>query len=114
VAVNITASAPIIGPYIADILRAGPEFGPTTLSRFYSIHMLVIPGAIATFIGLHLFLITKLGIAEPPHSKRRLAVERSEEESRRAAERERQPYGRRAVPAAPESTPQPTASEGGS
>ena len=79
VAVNITASAPIIGPYIADILRAGPEFGPTTLSRFYSIHMLVIPGAIATFIGLHLFLITKLGIAEPPYSKRRLAVERSEE-----------------------------------
>ena len=28
VAVNITASAPVIGPYIADILRAGPEFGP--------------------------------------------------------------------------------------
>ena len=36
VALNITASAPIIGPYIADILRAGPEFGPQTLSRFYS------------------------------------------------------------------------------
>ena len=115
VAVNITASAPIIGPYIADILRAGPEFGPTTLSRFYSIHMLVIPGAIATFIGLHLFLITKLGIAEPPYSKRRLEVERSEEEARRAAERERQPYGRRPVPATPETAPQPTAaSEGGS
>ena len=43
VAVNITASAPILGPYVADILRAGPEFGPDTLSRFYSIHMLVIP-----------------------------------------------------------------------
>lgn len=117
VAVNITASAPIIGPYIADILRAGPEFGPTTLSRFYSIHMLVIPGAIATFIGLHLFLITKLGIAEPPHSKRRMAVERSEEDARRAAERERLPYGRRPVPAAaPETAPQPTttSSEGGS
>src|SRR3712207_7934488 len=42
--VNITASAPILGPYVADILRAGPEFGPDTLSRFYSIHMLVIPG----------------------------------------------------------------------
>ncbi len=109
VAVNITASAPIIGPYIADILRAGPEFGPTTLSRFYSIHMLVIPGAIATFIGLHLFLITKLGIAEPPYSKRRLAVEREEDEARRAAERERLPYGRRPVPAvAPDAAPQPT------
>ena len=69
VAINITASAPIIGPYIADILRAGPEFGPDTLSRFYSIHMLVIPVGIATFIGLHLYFITKLGIAEPPYSQ---------------------------------------------
>jgi quinol---cytochrome c reductase cytochrome b subunit, bacillus type len=109
VAVNITASAPIIGPYIADILRAGPEFGPTTLSRFYSIHMLVIPGAIATLIGLHLFLITKLGIAEPPYSHRRMAVEREEDEARRAAERERLPYGRRPVPSvAPAGEPAPT------
>jgi ubiquinol-cytochrome c reductase cytochrome b subunit/menaquinol-cytochrome c reductase cytochrome b subunit len=112
VAVNITASAPIIGPYIADILRAGPEFGPDTLSRFYSIHMLVIPGGIATFIGLHLYLITKLGIAEPPHSHRRQAVERAEDDARRAAERERLPYGRREVPVtAPAQTTQPKAEE---
>ena len=110
VAINITASAPIIGPYIADILRAGPEFGPDTLTRFYSIHMLVIPGAIATFIGLHLYLITKLGIAEPPYSKRRIAAERAEEDARRAAERERLPYGRREVPASPPgSIPSPVA-----
>ncbi len=89
----------MIGPYVADILRAGPEFGPDTLARFYSIHMLVIPGAIITFIALHLFFITKLGIAEPPYSKRRMAVERAEEEARQAAERERLPYGRREVPA---------------
>jgi hypothetical protein len=62
----------------------------------------------ATFIGLHLFLITKLGIAEPPHSKRRQAVERAEEEARRAAERERLPYGRREVPAG---IPAPTATK---
>ena len=96
VAVNITASAPILGPYIADILRAGPEFGPDTLARFYSIHMLVIPGAIATFIGLHLYLITKLGhrrAAVQPSAA--LAAERAEEEARRAAAaRERLPYGR--------------------
>jgi quinol-cytochrome oxidoreductase complex cytochrome b subunit len=114
VALNITASAPLIGPYIADILRAGPEFGPQTLSRFYSIHMLVIPGGIATFIGLHLFLITKLGIAEPPYSKRRIAVERAEDEARRAAERERLPYGRREVPAVAPGAPQPVKAEGSS
>jgi ubiquinol-cytochrome c reductase cytochrome b subunit/menaquinol-cytochrome c reductase cytochrome b subunit len=99
VAVNITASAPILGPYVADILRAGPEFGPDTLSRFYSIHMLLIPGAMAAFIGIHLYLVTKLGIAEPPWSDRRLRIEREEERARRAAAREREGYGRTSVPA---------------
>ena len=67
----------------------------------------------ATFIGLHLFLIAKLGIAEPPYSKRRLAIERAEDEARRAAERERLPYGRRPVPpVAPRpSRPEPVKAE---
>jgi ubiquinol-cytochrome c reductase cytochrome b subunit/menaquinol-cytochrome c reductase cytochrome b subunit len=99
VAVNITAQAPIIGPYLGEMLRAGPEFGPDTLSRFYSIHMLLIPGGIATFIGIHLFLVSKLGIAEPPWSKRRLAVERAEEDARRAEARARLAPGRTPVPA---------------
>ncbi len=88
VAVNIFASAPIVGPYIGDILRAGPEFGPSTLSRFYSIHMLVIPAGIAAFIGLHLYFIMRLGISEPPWAKRRLRIERDEEDARRRAARE--------------------------
>jgi menaquinol-cytochrome c reductase cytochrome b subunit len=97
VAMNITASAPILGPYVADVLRAGPEMGPDTLSRFYSIHMLVIPGGIATFIGIHLYLVSKLGIAEPPWSKRSYRARRAEEAARRAAARQRLPYGRREV-----------------
>ena len=40
VAVNINASGPIVGPYLADFLRGGAEFGPTTISRFYALHML--------------------------------------------------------------------------
>lgn len=112
VAVNITASAPVLGPYVADIMRAGPEFGPDTLSRFYSIHMLVIPGAIATFIALHLYFITKLGISEPPYSKRRLKIEREEAEAKRRADAERLPYGRRTVaPAVVPGTRQPVSSE---
>lgn len=89
VAVNITASAPVLGPYLGDILRSGPEFGPDTLSRFYSIHMLLIPGGMATFIGLHLYFIARTGISEPPWSKRRLRIERDEEDARRKAARDR-------------------------
>ncbi len=66
VGVNINATGPFIGPFLSDFLRAGPEFGATTLSRFYSIHMLLIPGAMAALIGAHLYLVTKLGISAPP------------------------------------------------
>ena len=111
VAMNITASAPILGPYVADVLRAGPEMGPDTLTRFYSIHMLVIPGGIATFIGIHLYLVARLGISEPPWSKRSYRARRREEEARRAAARERQPYGRRQVTAEP-ATPETVTAAG--
>ncbi len=66
VANNITASGPVVGPYLADFLRAGPEIGATTLSRFYALHMLVIPGAIISLIGAHLYLVVKLGTTAPP------------------------------------------------
>jgi menaquinol-cytochrome c reductase cytochrome b subunit len=79
VGVNINASGPMVGPYLADFLRGGAEFGATTLSRFYAIHMLLIPGLIAALIGLHLYLVAKLGTTAPPwlkaEKKRELAKE---------------------------------------
>ena len=66
VANNITASGPVAGPFLADFLRAGPDFSATTLSRFYALHMLVIPGLMAGLIGAHLFLVVKLGTTAPP------------------------------------------------
>jgi menaquinol-cytochrome c reductase cytochrome b subunit len=66
VAMNITASGPVMGPYLADFLRAGAEFGGTTLPRFYAVHMLLVPGAIIALIGAHLYLVVKLGTTAPP------------------------------------------------
>jgi menaquinol-cytochrome c reductase cytochrome b subunit len=72
VAVNITGTGPVVGPYLADFLRAGPEFTATTLSRFYAIHMLLIPGLIAALIGIHIYLVSKLGTTAPPWLKAEL------------------------------------------
>jgi menaquinol-cytochrome c reductase cytochrome b subunit len=80
VGVNINASGPIVGPYLADFLRGGSEFGATTLSRFYSIHMLLIPGLIAALIGAHLYLVAKLGTSAPFWLKAEKARELSREE----------------------------------
>jgi quinol---cytochrome c reductase cytochrome b subunit, bacillus type len=69
VGVNINGTGPLIGPYLSDFLRAGPEFGATTLSRFYAIHMMLVPGLIAALIGAHLYLVAKLGTTAPPWLK---------------------------------------------
>jgi menaquinol-cytochrome c reductase cytochrome b subunit len=69
VGININGSAPFLGPFIAQLLRGGSEIGPDTLSRFYSIHMLLLPGMIAGLIALHLYLVIRLGVTSPPWSK---------------------------------------------
>ena len=69
VASNITGTGPLVGPYMADFLRGGAEFGATTLSRFYAIHMLLVPGLIIALIGAHLYLVARLGTTAPPWIK---------------------------------------------
>jgi menaquinol-cytochrome c reductase cytochrome b subunit len=69
VGVNINGTGPFVGPYLSDFLRGGAEFGATTLSRFYAIHMLLVPGGIAAMLGAHLYLVAKLGTTAPPWLK---------------------------------------------
>ena len=62
VANNITATGPVVGPYLADFLRGGPrDRGDDHDPRFYAIHMLLVPGLIIALIGAHLYLVVKLG-----------------------------------------------------
>jgi menaquinol-cytochrome c reductase cytochrome b subunit len=69
VAININANAPIVGPFLGDFLRGGAEIGEETLARFYSLHMLVIPGGLIGLITLHLYLVIRLGVTEPPWTR---------------------------------------------
>jgi quinol-cytochrome oxidoreductase complex cytochrome b subunit len=69
VGINLNGTAPILGPWLAQFLRGGQEIGADTLTRFYSLHMLVIPGAIIGLITLHLYLVIRLGVTSPPWSK---------------------------------------------
>src|SRR5919109_1483512 len=69
VGVNINGTGPIAGPFLSDFLRGGAEFGSTTLSRFYAIHMLLVPGALIALIGAHLYLVARLGTTAPPWLK---------------------------------------------
>lgn len=66
VGTNIAGQTPVLGPYIARILRGGADMGPATLTRFYALHVLLLPGAALALIGAHLFLVVWHGISEPP------------------------------------------------
>jgi quinol-cytochrome oxidoreductase complex cytochrome b subunit len=68
VAININGTAPFVGPFLASLLRGGAEIGPDVLARFYSLHMLLVPGALIGLIGLHLYLVVRLGVTSPPWS----------------------------------------------
>jgi quinol-cytochrome oxidoreductase complex cytochrome b subunit len=76
VGININGTAPFLGPFIAQFLQGGAAIGENTLSTFYSIHMLIVPGAIIGLILLHLYLVVRLGVTSPPWSPEAAGRER--------------------------------------
>ena len=78
VGINLNGTAPVLGPFLAQFLSGGAEIGPDTLSKFYALHMLAIPGAIFALIGLHLYLVIRLGVTPAPWAKDQPGAERVE------------------------------------
>ena len=57
---------PVIGPQAVHLVLGGPIIAGETLSRFFTLHVFVIPGLLIACVGLHLFLVLQLGINEWP------------------------------------------------
>lgn len=63
---NISGQTPVVGGYVKKILLGGEDMGAATLTRFYAIHVLLLPALIVAAIGGHLFLVVWHGISEAP------------------------------------------------
>jgi ubiquinol-cytochrome c reductase cytochrome b subunit len=66
VGTNIAGQTPFVGPVAAKVLKGGSDMGAATLTRFYALHVLVLPAVIGGLIAAHLFLVVWHGISEPP------------------------------------------------
>lgn len=67
VGTEIAGTAPFIGEFIVRVLRGGSDLSAVTLTRFFAVHIWFLPAVIALMIGVHLYLIIKLGIAGTPN-----------------------------------------------
>jgi len=63
---SIASRVPFIGPRIVTLMLGGPIIAGATLSRFFALHVFVIPGLLIAFVAVHLLMVLKLGINEWP------------------------------------------------
>jgi ubiquinol-cytochrome c reductase cytochrome b subunit len=63
VGTNIAGTTPVIGGILVKLLRGGSQLGAATLSRFFSLHVLLLPLLLVSVVFLHLAIIVRQGIA---------------------------------------------------
>ena len=66
VATNIAGTVPLVGPAVQTLIVGGPDYGQATLTRFYVLHVGVLPATLVLLVSMHLALFRKHG-ATPPH-----------------------------------------------
>jgi ubiquinol-cytochrome c reductase cytochrome b subunit len=63
---SICSRVPMLGPWLVKLMLGGPIIAGATLSRFFALHVFVIPGLLIGFVAVHLLMVLKLGINEWP------------------------------------------------
>jgi quinol-cytochrome oxidoreductase complex cytochrome b subunit len=66
VGTRIAAVTPLIGEWILRVLRGGAEISAVTLARFFGVHVWMLPAALLVLVGLHLYLVVRIGISAVP------------------------------------------------
>ncbi|HEX9757526.1 MAG TPA: cytochrome b N-terminal domain-containing protein [Nitrospiria bacterium] len=70
VGINMVGTLPWIGDSLIRIIRGGQQLGALTLNRFYALHTLFLPWAVFFLIGLHVFILRRVGPAGPWDSEK--------------------------------------------
>ena len=65
-AAKMASHVPLIGPWLARLIIGGDVVGSYTLSRIFDLHVVVLPFLLASLVGLHVYLVLRNGVSEPP------------------------------------------------
>jgi ubiquinol-cytochrome c reductase cytochrome b subunit len=65
VATSLVGALPLVGDWARRVLFGGNAYGTLTITRFYALHVLVLPAAVALLTAVHVALMRKHGITPP-------------------------------------------------
>jgi ubiquinol-cytochrome c reductase cytochrome b subunit len=65
VRIGIARIAPVMGPFAATVMRGGPDIGAMTLTRWYAVHVVVLPAVLAVLVAVHLSVKRRHGLSGP-------------------------------------------------
>ena len=65
VGTNAVSEIPWVGDGLKRLLRGGTDMGTLTISRFFMLHVFLIPGSIFALVATHVLLFRKAGAAGP-------------------------------------------------
>jgi ubiquinol-cytochrome c reductase cytochrome b subunit len=88
---------PVIGPNLVHLMLAGPIIAGETLSRFFTLHVFIIPGTIIALVSLHLRLVLTKGINEYPVPGKLVEKETYAEEYEKLLKKEGVPFFPKAI-----------------
>jgi ubiquinol-cytochrome c reductase cytochrome b subunit len=83
---SMAGRAPGMGPQMVHLVLGGEVIGGDTLSRFFALHVFVIPGALLAALAVHLWLVLKCGISAAPVPGQRVDPQRYDTEYHRNLE----------------------------
>jgi ubiquinol-cytochrome c reductase cytochrome b subunit len=63
---SIASRIPGVGDGLVSLMLGGPLIAGATLSRFFALHVFVVPGLLIAFVAVHLILVLKVGINDWP------------------------------------------------
>jgi ubiquinol-cytochrome c reductase cytochrome b subunit len=63
---SMAGRVPLAGPWVVRMLLGGPVIGGDSLSRFFALHVFIIPASLLFFLAVHLWLVLKCGVSAPP------------------------------------------------
>ena len=91
-AAETAGRVPIIGDYIAEFILGGQTVGALTLSRFFAIHVFLVPGLMIAFLGIHLWLVIRNGISEAPIAGKPVNIKTYRDEYHKELEKDGVPF----------------------